>query len=133
MIMKKIQSSQTNQLLSQGASTDWQVLGELELPFGVDAGSVIKAWLSDVLTPLRLHVDFLNRVLESAEKAAARAIQTGSVMKHQCTHLFIYIPVHQPSNLQTWGFFRIEKVEIAVERENSHDHSIEFYLYLEGQ
>jgi hypothetical protein len=88
MIMK-LQSTQTNQPLSHSSSTDWQVLGELELPFGVDAGPAIKTWLLELLTPLRLHVDFLNRVLESAENAVARAV------------LFIYLPVTYPLDLQT--------------------------------
>lgn len=38
---------------------DWQIVGELELPFGADAHSLIDAWLSEVLARLHLHVIFL--------------------------------------------------------------------------
>lgn len=112
---------------------DWQIVGELELPFGVDAHSMISAWLLEVLAPLHLDVGFLNKVLRSAEDAAARAMRTETVMKYQHTHLLIHIPVSRPASLQTWGFFRIDKVEPGVDNANFRDHSIEFYLYLERQ
>ena len=53
------------------------------------------------------------------------------MLKHQHTHLLIYIPANRLENRGTWGFFRIEKV--GTENGNLRDHSIEFYLYLEGQ
>lgn len=132
MIMKR-QSSQTDQAISHGSGTDWQVLGELELPLDGDAHSKISIWLSEVLSPLQLHAGFLNKVLTSAEDAAARAMQTETVMKYQHTYLLIYISAGRPLNAQTWGFFRIDKVERAAKNENFRDHSIEFYLYLEGR
>jgi hypothetical protein len=114
------------------SSVDWQLLAELEMTSGMDAGSVIGAWLPDILMPLCLHVDLLKKLLASAENAAARATHREMVMKYQHTHLLIYIPANRPLNIQTWGFFRIEKVEPAVGTNTSRAHTIEFYLYLEG-
>jgi hypothetical protein len=119
--------------LSHDSCTDWLLWGELKLPFGVDAHSRINAWLSDVLNPLQLYVDFFNKIWKSAEDAAARNMQTERVLKDQHIQLLLYIPASRPLNLKTWGFFRIEKVESAEENENPCDHSIELYLYLEGQ
>lgn len=129
----KLQSSQTDQPLAHGSSTGWQIFGALELPFGVDAHSTIHAWLTEVLLPLKLPLAFLDKILISADGLATRMMQTGTVMDIQHTHLLIYIPANRPLNGQTWGFFRIEKVDPAEKIENPCNHSIEYYLYLEGQ
>jgi hypothetical protein len=130
--MMKLQSNQTDRAISYGSGTDWQIVGELELPLGVDAHSRINAWLLDVLTPLHLHIDFLTKVLKSAEDATERSIQTETVMTYRHTHLLIYVPANRPLNAQTWGFFRIEKAATSAENELSPAHSIEFYLFHEG-
>jgi hypothetical protein len=119
--------------ISQDSGTYWQLLGELKLPFGVDAHPRINAWLANVLSPLYLPADFLNKIWKSAEEVAARNIQTERMLKDQHIQLLLYVPASRPLNLKTWGFFRIEKVQSALENENPCDHSIEFYLYLEGQ
>jgi hypothetical protein len=126
-------SSEAGQPSNPGPDTDWQVLGEFELPFGENAHSMIDAWLSEALAPLHLHVSFQDKVLRSAASAAAHAMQTETGIKHQHTHLLVYIPISRPANVRTWGFFRIDKLEPAAEKQGSSDHSIELYLYLEGQ
>jgi hypothetical protein len=131
MIMK-LPSGSIGQPIVPGSDTDWQILGELELPFGVDAGSVINTWLSDVLTSLYLHVDFFNKIWKSAEDAAARSMQAQRVLKDQHIRFLLFIPARRPLNLKTWGFFCIEKAKPAGENKNPCEHSIEFYLYLEG-
>jgi hypothetical protein len=118
---------------ANSSDTDWQIAGQLELPSCVDAHSMINAWLPEVLTPLQLNAVFLNRVLKSAQDSAARAMRSEMVMKNQHPHLLIYIPAGCPVNGRTWGFFRIDKVEPVADNENSRAHSIELYLYLEGQ
>jgi hypothetical protein len=47
-------------------------------------------------------------------------------------HLVIHGPREQTSKQGIWGFFRVEKVEGSTD-EISAAHSIEFYLYMEGQ
>jgi hypothetical protein len=74
----------------------------------------------------------MNKVSKSAWEAATRAMQTEQVNKFDHIHLLVFAPKCPGSKGQTWGFFRIEKVEIAPENENPGRHSIEFYLYPEG-
>jgi len=109
---------------------DWQILGELELPVGSsNADDAIKARLMEILNPLNLHADFLNKILKSAQDAAARVMQNGMELEH--IHLLVFAPKDRSSKRQTWGFFRIEKIEGAADVD-SPNHAIEFYLYVEG-
>ncbi|HJR80926.1 MAG TPA: hypothetical protein VJ821_12695 [Anaerolineales bacterium] len=111
---------------------DWQILGKLELPVGTDSDAPIRAWLADILLPLRLHQDFMDKVLKSAQDAAARSIQAEMMHAFEHIHLLVFAPRHNDSNEKTWGFFRIEKAGTFTAKEKPDDHSIEFYLYLEG-
>ena len=116
------------------SGTDWQFLGELELTIGEEADGVISAWLTETLNPLNLHTDFLNKVLKSAQEAAERAMQSENrQLDFQHIHLLIFFPGTCASKEQTWGFFRIEKIEGAQQHKSPSDHAIEFYLYLDGQ
>ena len=119
--------------LHHTSMTGWQLLGELELTVNPDASQVVSEWLMVTLDPLHLYTDFTSKIVKSAEEAAARAMQSETVLKYQHTHLLIYIPANRSANGGTWGFFRIEKMGTDAENRNSRDHSIEFYLYLEGQ
>jgi hypothetical protein len=118
------------------SKTGWRILGELELPIGAEADGLVSAWLAEILNPLGLHTDFLNKVLKSARDAAVRAVMVESAESaFEHVHLLVFIPKKKASELnmgQTWGFFRIEKMEISRENGDPSDHSIEFYLYLEG-
>lgn len=129
----KQRSGHAVQPISRNPDTDWQILGEIELPLGVNAYLILDAWLLDALIPLNLYADFLNKIRKSAEDVAARAMQTEMVIQPQRTRFLILIPANRPLDVQTWGFFRIEKVGLAAENENSPNHTIEFYLFPEGQ
>ena len=107
-------------------NTDWQMLGKLELPVGSRIEEAIHAWLSDVLHPLALQAQFLNQILQSAQDAAGRAMQSERAAEFRHLHFLVHAPKYPAPHKQTWGFFQIEKMG------NSHDHAIEFYLYLEG-
>ena len=113
------------------SETDWRILGELELPIGAEADGVVSAWLAEILNPLGLHTDFLNKVLKSAQDAAARSIQAETMMAFEHIHLLVFAPRENASKGKTWGFFRIEKVGTPITNKNPYDHSIEFYLYPE--
>jgi len=108
----------------------WNMLGELELIAEPNTDHTVSKWLAVILDPLDLHPDLLNKVVKSAQAASARVLQIGMVLKH--LHLLVFAPSTRSSNGQTWGFFRIEKVATAKADESSRDHTIEFYLYLEG-
>lgn len=126
-------SSQAVRPISQNPDADWQILGEIELTVGVHAHTILDAWLLDALIPLHLHADFLNKIRKSAEDVVARATQTDMGTRSQHTRLSILVPANRPSDAQTWGFFRIEKVELAADNENFPNHTIEFYLFPEEQ
>lgn len=109
------------------------MLGESEVRVGAEADGTVNAWMVEILSPLNLHGDFLNKILKSAQEAVARAMHAdagGSDFEH--LHLFVFAPAENTSNGKTWGFFRIEKIGIPTADTRAVDHSIEFYLYLEG-
>lgn len=119
---------------TQNQRSEWQFLGELELPAArTNLDDAIHAWLTKLFDPLALHGDFLNRILKSAQDAAARVFQSESAEKYDHIHLVIYGPRGQGAKQGTWGFFRVEKVENMAEEPSTVAHSIEFYLYREGQ
>ena len=114
-----------------GAS--WQILGELELPVRLDTDSGINAWLTNLLNPLNLHADFQKKVLNSALEAASRVSKAETERACEHIHLHIFVPSKRQSGGQTWGFFRIEKIENLIPEKDIPDHAIELYLYLESQ
>lgn len=103
-----------------------KLLGELELPIGAKADETIIAWLTELLSPLNLHADFLNKVLKSAQNSAAHILLTESAAKFEHVHLIIFVPSDPISKEQTWGFFRIEKIESTKTDENSPDPQTDF-------
>ena len=113
-------------------ASGWHVLGEIELTVGIDPDRNIRAWLTGILTPLHLHEDFLNKVLMSAQEYALRALENTDT-GHSHIHLAILVQKGHRSPGNTWGFFRIEKIDNAEHKASHPDHTVEFYLYLEGQ
>lgn len=116
----------------KSSDTDWHILGKLQLPIGANADDGINAWLTETLKLLDLRVDFLNKILRSAQDALARIMQVESAKEFKHIHLLVFSPANHTSIGNTWGFFRIEKIESAEQNKNPPDHSIEFYLYIEG-
>jgi hypothetical protein len=106
---------------------NWQPLGELEL---VD--SSIDTWLGTILSPLRLDTNFPKRVLLSANEAVARALQSDNRSMFQRIQVRVFVQTEHMSHGETWGFFRIEKVENVATEVSSLQYVIELYLYLEG-
>jgi hypothetical protein len=114
------------------SATGWQVLGKLELPIGSGAEDAIESWLVESLSLLNLHTDFLNKVLKSAQEAAARAMHGEALMRFRPLHLLVFAPSDHASHRHNWGFFRIEKVENTSHQDDPNQ-TIEFYLYREGR
>jgi hypothetical protein len=114
-------------------ATDWQMLGEFELPVGFDTQNIINARLAEILLPLKLQADFLNRILKSAQSAGVRAGESnGAAREYGHIHFSVFAQFSHDIDGKTWGFFRIEKLGGAGRARNPLDHSIEFYLYIEG-
>jgi hypothetical protein len=111
--------------------TQWQILAELELPS--DGNRVIDSWLEETLIPLNLDMNFRSRILRSAQDAMARSRGSNStVIEIGYIHILIIAPLNDQLDRKTWGFFRIEKLEIVGDNKNPSNHSIAFYLYTEG-
>lgn len=113
-------------------STDWQMLGEFELPVGSQPDGALHTWLTELLAPLSLHGDFLNKVLRSAQESTTRALQPNNEMTSRHVHLAIFAPHQHTARGRTWGFFRIEKLDGPDQPKEHPDHAVEVYLYLEG-
>ncbi len=109
----------------------WQLLGEQVLPVGADLQDAVSDWLVLVLRQHRLHDDFLNKLIDSAKDAVLRAALAESVEQTGHLHLLVYIR-NAGSAVQTWGFFRIEKIEEPKDGQDTPGHAIDFYLYPEG-
>lgn len=114
------------------SETDWQTLGDLEIRSDSDIERDVQAWLNQTLGPLELPSDLLDRILRSACEAATRALQLkDSGMSFRHVHLLVFSSYNGETKRQTWGFFRLEKLDAEAEAD-SLNHSIELYLYLEG-
>lgn len=114
------------------SGTDWRILGELELSVGSETNGVVGMWLTEILSPLDLHEEFLNRLLKSAQDATERAFHVKAGVMFEHIHLLIFVPPERASRDKIWGFFRIEKIENATGGITMAAHAIEFYLYVEG-
>jgi len=117
--------------LSQGTGPGWQLLGDFELPIGPPANT-IHSWLVQLLTPLHLDHDFLTLLLGSAQDATLRALHSNSGTSFEHIHLSVFVPNERDSQRNTWGFFRIEKIDSSELHKDHPEYVVEFYLYLEG-
>jgi hypothetical protein len=109
----------------------WQVLGELELTLSGNVEDEVRAWLTVLLLPLLLHEGFLNKVLRSAHEYSLRALRSHMDASNGHVHLVILVKHDRTTRGDTWGFFRIEKIENDEQNPLHSDHTVEFYLYLE--
>jgi hypothetical protein len=109
------------------------MLGDLELPAGVIPGNAIQAWFMNILAPLNLSQDFLNRILQSARESASRELQQKDPTSNGHIHLSIFTPYEQTASQKTWGFFHTERSECQTGSDNGHVHWIKYYLYVEGE
>jgi len=113
----------------QGNHSQWLLLGELTLSNETAGDGQIRPWLIDLLQPLSLPAEFVNRIARSASEAATRVLQSEQKLEH--IHLKIHGPGESTAPRQTWGFFRVEKIENPAEAGTGASHAIEFYLYTE--
>jgi len=113
------------------SAPSWQMLGELILSAGSKPDELIALWLKELLAPLGLHENFLTRVLQSAQKYAGRALRADADAHFGHIHLFVFGPNERTPKGQSWGFFRIEKIDNSNPNLSHPDHTVEFYLYRE--
>ena len=110
------------------SASSWQMLGELILSVGSNPDELISLWLKEQLAPLGLHEKFLTRVLQSAQNYAGRALRADMEAQFGHIHLSLFGPNERTSKGQTWGFFRIEKIDSGDQNLSHPDHTLEFYL-----
>lgn len=113
-------------------NTDWQILGELELPIGSNAQNTLYAWLTEIIRPLNMQAELVNKIIASAQDAVARAVHAEILLKFEHIHLTVFVPSERKEKEQAWGFFRLEKIEDTKQKLTGGDHAIEFYLYGDG-
>jgi hypothetical protein len=110
----------------------WQLLGETQLLADATADT-INTWMVEILGPLNLQPDFVKQLLHSAQDVTMRALHSNTSMGFEHIHLWIFAPSDVNRNGNSWGFFRIEKIDITEPNQDHPAHTVEFYLYLEGQ
>jgi len=118
--------------LNHSPGADWQTLGELELPVDTNIVDAINVSLAEILTPLNLSTNFLNKILNSAQESVVRAQQSDTSKSFGHIHISIFAPNKQIQNGKTWGFFQTERIRNPSEDVDSHQHTIDYYLYTEG-
>jgi hypothetical protein len=124
--------NQSSDSLSLTPDTDWQILGELELPLNFDPNIAIETWIMDTLSPLGLNAELVRKVLKSAQDSAARARPPeSSAQEFEHIDFLALASKDYSSKRSTWGFFRIEKMESSPTGREHKRHSIEFYFYRE--
>ena len=123
--------SQIKQGFEDLPGTDWKMFGEAEFPTGTTIDDLVHAWLVDTLRPLNLNARFLEKIVASAHHAVERNIQYADGQDSDHVHMLIFTPVDISSSEQSWGFFRVEKRGDPPVENETVDHAIVFYLYLE--
>ena len=89
-------------------------------------------WLKETLNSLNLREDFLHRILDSTKKTVVRVLQADVKVKLEHVHLLVLAPSNRTSQQQTWGFFSVERLKDTEEGIVANEHTLEIYLYVEG-
>ncbi len=124
--------NQTDSSFHRASSLGWQLLGELELAINTQTNRKVGKWLAVVLRPLKLRAAFKNKVLKSAQQSVAPTKHVEAEMQFRSIHILVFAQADHAANGYNWGFFRIEKIENAIDQDEPN-YAIELYIYQEGQ
>jgi len=111
----------------------WQTLGVLELPVNVHMEETAVKWLEEILAPLNLATKFLERFSQFTQTLVTRAREVYAMTQLNHIHISILVPHKHSLKGKSWGFFHIERIENQAEDIQSQDHTIDIYLYVEGE
>lgn len=112
-------------------NSEWEKIGELN-NFPNSDDKLMQTWLETVFTPLDLSSRHMTEILRTAKIASKRvAIEHADL--NIFSHLAIYIPHGQVSNGNSWGLFHMERITLRANIQNTLDHRINFYLYVEKE
>lgn len=112
--------------------SDWQILGELELPDNVSTDDAARLWLTEILNNLDLSTEFFERFLKSAQASITRALGANGLTPFVYVHISILVPNKHNSVGRSWGYFQIERIGTKMNNVDIQEHAIDFYLYVEG-
>ena len=112
----------------KSARSIWQSMGEITLPVDQVGRESMSAQLQEKLGPLHLPMDLLSRITSSIHEIMERAVTKETGLEH--VHLFIHVPAGYSTQVGSWGFFRIERMD-AEGAHASHSHAVDLYLYPE--
>lgn len=113
-------------------SHQWKILGETSIPVDENLDPSIQEKLAEILCPLPLPSELLEKVLTSAQEIAQQALQHNlGESRIKNIHLRVFVRSDHNSGLQTWGFFLIEKNRFAQKNEAESSYLMEYYLYPE--
>lgn len=111
---------------------DWQFLGELELSFNIDMDYAIQLWLTEIVARLNLSKDFLNKIIIAAQESVAHALQSNVELWPGHVHISVYVPYDSNLIGKNWGFFHTKRISSHADENTNFEHSLDFYLYVEG-
>jgi len=107
-------------------------MGEFELRAEAFADGALRLWLKEILNPLELHENFVNRILNSTQQTVARLLRADAEIRPEHICVLVLVPSRRKSQKQTWGFFSVEKLEDTKDGAVAKEQTIEIYLYVEG-
>ena len=113
-------------------ASNWLILGDLELSVEVNSKDTLELWLKEITKPLDLHTDFLNRILNSAHQTIVRLLRPDAETKLDHIHLVVFAPSNRTLKKLIWGFFSVERLKDIEDGTIANNHTIEIYLYKEG-
>jgi hypothetical protein len=116
--------------------TGWQILAQLDLLVTPDFESQVQTWITEIMSPIGIAPEQLNKVIKSALEAEVRIEnQKSKDVNFPLVSIRAYLPLEVPTRSGTslnWGFFRIDKHGLPSTRSDHADHLVEFFLYLDG-
>lgn len=92
----------------------------------------LRAWLKQTLYRLNLHTDLLSKILNSVQTTTERVLKADPKNELEHIHLLVLAPSNRASKRHAWGFFGIERLEDTIEGAVANAHTIELYLYGDG-
>lgn len=113
-------------------ASNWQILGDLELSVEVNSKDTLDEWLKEILNPLDLHTDLLNRIQNSTHQSVVRLLRSDAETKLDHIHLVLFAPSNRTLKKLIWGFFSVERIKDTEQHMVANNHTLEIYLYMEG-
>lgn len=125
--------TQDDSNLNDAPRPGWQRLAALDLPGDSDLKSTVRRWLEQVLLPLDLQADLFAKIAASAQEAVRRGRDADPLLDSPHLHLVIFVPEGRAHQVQSRGFFRVQMADAPSEGGSTSGHTIQFYLYDEGE